>query len=475
MTLRDLVEPARMERVAVVGPVARLRAVLVTVADAGLVEPELPSAPTGPAGRALERARRREPGATPPAATTAEPPDLAALESAGDLAALAGEAELEHVGSAAVDDGTVAALAGWCPASAVGRLHELVAPHGGAIVRLRPPRGTQPPTQLRVAGPMGAFQPLVNTYVTVPYADLNPSLIAGLAYVAMFGMMFGDVGQGALVLLAGIGLRLAGAGRFARVARFHWAAPFVIGAGLSSMAFGFAYGECFGPTGLVPTLWMRPLDHATTLLAVAIAIGATLLALAYVLGAVNRWREGGAVRSLVALPGLAGGLLYLGLGVVGFGWYRHSLALALAGAVLVAGGLGFGYVGLFLEAGGRASGALQAGVEMFDGIMGLGTNTVSFARLAAFGLTHAALAGIVWSGTVAFWDRGGALGYLAAGALFLVGNAVTFALEGLVAGVQALRLEYYELFSRVFTDEGRAFRPWHVPIRLPKEAPCLPG
>jgi V/A-type H+-transporting ATPase subunit I len=41
---------------------------------------------------------------------------------------------------------------------------------------------------------------------------------------------------------------------------------------------------------------------------------------------------------------------------------------------------------------------------------------------------------------------------------------VTFGLEVLIAGVQALRLEYYELFSRVFGQEGRPFRPWHVPI-----------
>ena len=48
--------------------------------------------------------------------------------------------------------------------------------------------------------------------------------------------------------------------------------------------------------------------------------------------------------------------------------------------------------------------------------------------------------------------------------VFVAGNALAFALEALVAAVQALRLEYYELFSRVFQDQGRPFRPWHVPI-----------
>jgi len=54
-------------------------------------------------------------------------------------------------------------------------------------------------------------------------------------------------------------------------------------------------------------------------------------------------------------------------------------------------------------------------------------------------------------------------------------KACEFGLEGLVAGIQALRLEYYELFSRIFTAEGRRFRPWHIPVRAPKEAPCSPG
>jgi len=53
--------------------------------------------------------------------------------------------------------------------------------------------------------------------------------------------------------------------------------------------------------------------------------------------------------------------------------------------------------------------------------------------------------------------------------LFLVGNTATFALEGLVAGVQALRLEYYELFSRVFAGEGRPFSPWSIPLATGEE------
>jgi V/A-type H+-transporting ATPase subunit I len=71
---------------------------------------------------------------------------------------------------------------------------------------------------------------------------------------------------------------------------------------------------------------------------------------------------------------------------------------------------------------------------------------------------------------VALWERG-LVGAVGAVVLFVLGNALVFGLEGLVAGVQALRLEYYELFSRVFEGQGRPFRPWHIPLSTTEVAP----
>jgi len=276
------------------------------------------------------------------------------------------------------------------------------------------------------------------------------------------------------------------AGRPPALARLRHLAPFVICGGLAAMGFGFAYGELFGPTHVVPAAWLAPLDHPTTLLAVAIAAGAGLLAVAYVLGTLNRFREGGAPAALLATSGLAGALVYVGLGAIGLGWYEHARVGLVAGAVIAGCGLVFGYLGCAAAGGG----AVQGVIELFDAVLRIGTNTISFARLAAFGLTHAALGSVVWSGTTALWHRGAAF-FVPAAALFAVGNAVAIGLEGLVAGVQALRLDYYELFSRIFVGEGRPFRPWRPappvlaslpgpnlltdPFTSPKEAPCSPG
>ena len=85
-----------------------------------------------------------------------------------------------------------------------------------------------------------------------------------------------------------------------------------------------------------------------------------------------------------------------------------------------------------------------------------------------------ALGAVVWESTTDLWG-GGAVAGAAAVVVFVAGNALAFSLEALVAGVQALRLEYYELFSRVFQGQGRPFRPWHVPIASEDEVPCQSG
>lgn len=128
------------------------------------------------------------------------------LERRENVALLAGEAQLEERAGGAVRQGEVAALAGWCPAAEVPRVAERLAAAGGALLPLPYPHGTDPPTLLRPRA--ASFTPLVTTYGTPAYADVDPSWPAGLAYVAMFGIMFGDVGHGALLVLGAVALRL---------------------------------------------------------------------------------------------------------------------------------------------------------------------------------------------------------------------------------------------------------------------------
>jgi hypothetical protein len=132
-----------------------------------------------------------------------------------------------------------------------------------------------------------------------------------------------------------------------------------------------------------------------------------LLGASYVVAIVNRWREGGPQLTLYASAGIAGAVTFLGIGSLATGLYLSADVLVVAGVAVAVLGLVFSGVGFFVAAGGGAAGAVQAVVEVFDAAVRTGSNLVSFSRLAAFGLTHAALGWLVWAGTTGLAQHGG--------------------------------------------------------------------
>ena len=450
-----------MSRVAIVAPVSRLRATLVVLADAGVAEFVGPlPAPHGEAVEALRRVERTA-GATEPApAIAASPPDLTDLEHAGRSDLLSGEVELGRRSEAALRRGRFAALVAWVPSAEVPSLGERLAGVGAALVELPAPRFVEPPTLLVSGRVRERFRPLVDTYGAVRYADIDPTPFAAASFVLMFGMMFGDVGQG--LLLAGLALAV----RRTRSPRLQglrplWAFPFA--GGLAAAAFGVLYGEFFGPTGVVPALWLKPLDDYLQLLGAALAVGAVLLGIGYGFGILNRWREAGPRAALLAPSGIAGFTTFAGGGLLGLGLYLPSSPLTWVGAAIAVVGVVLLFVGFLSTAGLSGAGVTEALVELLDAVMRIAANLFSFIRLAAFGLMHAAIGALVLDATRSLWGRSAA-GSLAAILVFALGTTVAFALEGLVAVIQAMRLEYYELFSRVYAGEGKRFRPWRVPV-----------
>jgi V/A-type H+-transporting ATPase subunit I len=466
MPSADLVLPKRMSRVAVVTPRVRVRDALVTLAAAGAVElvGNLPP-PEGEEVEALRRLHRTGRAAATEPAILETQPDVRALERAGEEGLLGGEVELGRRARLAVAHGSFAAWVGWAPTDALESVNQRLAPIGSAVVELPRPAWVEPPTLLNPVKVEQPFRPLVQSYGTTRYGDIDPTAFTVVSFVVMFGMMFGDVGHGLVLAVLALWLRRRKRGRFAAF-RSLWVIPFA--AGLSGACFGLAYGEAFGPTGLVPTLWLSPLDEPVTLLLVAVGIGAVLLTISYLLGIVNRWRRGGLQEALLAQFGVAGLTVFLGGLLLAGGVQAELIALELSGAVVAAIGLVLLATGLVLEAGRGAAALTQASIEFVDAVIRLVSNLVSFTRLAAFGLMHAALGLVVFDAASALW--GGPAGVVAAALVFVVGNTLAFALEALVTGVQALRLEYYELYSRIFSGEGHAFAPWSMPVRSPEEA-----
>jgi V/A-type H+/Na+-transporting ATPase subunit I len=446
----------RMSRAAILIPENLVRAGLVEVAAAGCMD--FDEVGTTPEDEISEALRRLAPGATTaPSVVTRIAVDPSKLERESRRDLLTGEQQLHRLAAGGLHRDGVAAWLGWLPENERAGLSRRLEPIGGAIVALPRPHWSEPPTQLADNLARARFHVLVDSFGVVPYADLDPTLFAAATYVVMFGMMFADAGHGAIVAVLGI---VAGLQRRWPALRSAWL--LITACGLSACLFGVLFGEFFGPTGVVAPLWIRPLDNPELLLLAAVLFGAVLMSGSYAMGTINRYREEGWGRALVAASGIAGFSVFAAFGVLTAGIVSHQIVLIVAAVLVGALGLGLLTLGLRREAASGGAAAAEVAVGIFDTVIRVGTNLVSFARLAAFGLVHAAIEGLVWSATSSLMGRGWltVVGILA----FVVGNAIAFGLEGLVVGIQALRLEYYELFSRVFVGEGRRFHPWHLNI-----------
>jgi V/A-type H+-transporting ATPase subunit I len=108
---------------------------------------------------------------------------------------------------------------------------------------------------------------------------------------------------------------------------------------------------------------------------------------------------------------------------------------------------------------------IESAIEVFDAVFGYLANTVSFVRLAAYAICHAAVlfaSVVIAKRLMAAWP--GAGGVVVGIIVVVLGNGVAILLEGIVASVQALRLEYYEFFGKFFSGSGQAFKPFRLAV-----------
>ncbi|HEY3359962.1 MAG TPA: V-type ATPase 116kDa subunit family protein, partial [Polyangia bacterium] len=372
-------------------------------------------------------------------------------------------------------------IAGWIPAAdAAAVAAQLRAATGGRCqLELTPPGASDQadvPVLLRPPWPLRPFAMLVAGFGLPAYRELDPTLFLAVSYLLMFGMMFGDAGHGAVLVLAG-----ALARRVDR--RVGW---LLVYAGLASIGFGVVYGSYFGITALKEhALWRDPLEgDPLTLMRAAVGLGATMITLGLVLNIINRFRRGDVIGGLLDKFGVAGVIFYWG-----------ALLLATRYATLAAQGLVTTAVVLVLglplaafalrgplevlarrrRAGrGPAPGGLGAALaesllDPFEAVLVYLANTVSFVRLAAYALSHAALLLATFM-LAAELRRASAAGTVWSVLVVIAGNGIAIVLEAIVAAVQALRLEYYEFFGKFFSGAGRPFQPFRVEGALDRMA-----
>jgi V/A-type H+-transporting ATPase subunit I len=275
--------------------------------------------------------------------------------------------------------------------------------------------------------------------------------------------MFGDVGHGLLLALLGW---LLASKRIPALRGMSSLGTVVAICGVVATAFGFLYGSFFGMEDLLPALWMQPMENITEILVVAIGGGIVLLSLGFLLSLQNAWLAKDWGRLFFDHNGLAGLLLYwslLGM-VAGVAMPAFPVPSVLFVVVAVIAGL----VVMFSEMlkrlveghrplieGGFAAYFIQAVVELFESLISFLSNSLSYVRVGAFAVAHVGLSAVVYILANLIGPAHG-IGYWVAVAL---GNVFIVGFEGLIVGIQTMRLEYYEFFSKFFLGGGMPYVP----------------
>lgn len=342
--------------------------------------------------------------------------------------------------------GEVFLISGWVPARDLDRLKKAVeaaAGHSVAIEALEPNASRHDvPSLIRRPRWLQPFQNLVTTFGLASYNELDPTLIVTVSFLTMYGMMFGDLGHGLVLLLAGVWLRRRHAGL----------GTLAMAAGASGMFFGLLYGAAFGHE-VMPAPWLRPLEGISTILLAAVGGGVVLLNIGFALNLANAWRARDWPRFFVEKNGLVGIALYWALVAsvgVALGRLPKSILLpipALAALLWIHEPLGSWFwrrpPAPFAE-------VLVTGFfEVFEAVTGYASNSLSFIRLGAFAVAHAGLSSLTLMYSRGRW------GWL----VLLAGTVLIVGFEGVIVGIQALRLEYYEFFGRFFQGTGQPFVP----------------
>ena len=362
--------------------------------------------------------------------------------------------------------GDMYVVSGWLPDDALRmlRLHLkerapdviLLAGEGAGVER----SGRTIPTLLRNPPFVRWFQDIVALYSLPSYREVDPSLLVALSFCFFFGFMFGDIGHGAMLIVAAILLKMRGMMKptFANILTL---------SGLSSCLFGLLYGSVFGSEDLLRPLWISPMRDADTLIVAATAVGIVSLSVGILVNIRVRYARREFGEMLFDGHGLAGLLLYWTAALPAWahllgspfpvsrsilGWAIFALFLVIL--------FGDALSDLIVRREARKERRESAVVHAFSTLhhmLSFVSNTASFMRLAAFALNHAGLSMAVFMlGDMAHSLPGGAV---ARALVLIAGNVLIVALEGLIVFIQTLRLEYYEFFGKFFSGGGRPFTP----------------
>ncbi|MEE1318502.1 MAG: V-type ATPase 116kDa subunit family protein [Ruminococcus sp.] len=330
-----------------------------------------------------------------------------------------------------------------------------------------------PPIKLKNCFLAKPFEFYTEMYGVPKYNEIDPSLFVAITYIIIFGIMFADVGQGICLSIVGLLMYKFKKMKIGKI---------LFPCGISSAIFGLIFGSVFGFEHLLDPMYKalfgldeKPIEvmaaeNTNLIIMTAIGIGVFLLLIAMGLNVYTSLRQKDYGRALFSTSGIAGivfygsvvfglvGQLFLGMNVLTL---PYIICLIIIPFALI----------FFAEPLSRLVNGepdwqpeswggyiVENLFESIEVILSYVTNTMSFLRVGAFVLVHAGMMMVVF----VLAETVGGIGYWP---VVIFGNGLVMCLEALLVAIQVLRLEYYEMFSRFYSGEGRPYEP----VKLIKE------
>ena len=347
----------------------------------------------------------------------------------------------------------------------------------------------QVPVKLKHGKFVKSFERMIFSYGSPVYGAIDPTPFVAVFFTILFGIMFGDFGQGLFFVLFGI-LMLC---NVIKVGGWNKFAPIFMAIGISSSIMGLLTGEFFGTetvlepfaewvTGLfgtprAPILKLMPSADPKSIyvmfgvFGVAVAIGFVINTCGLVLNIINNLGRKRYAEALLGKNGLAGAVFF---------WYVIALVLriVLAKHAVAAYDVIIILVSLFFAAfaepferalnhekplfeNGFGTYLISGAVELIEVVSGYLSNTVSFVRVGAFALSHAVLNFTILTLTEMVGGPRSIGGII----VLIAGNALIIVLEGMIVAIQVIRLQYYEFFSKFFHETGKEFKPFRFELK----------
>jgi V/A-type H+-transporting ATPase subunit I len=317
-----------------------------------------------------------------------------------------------------------------------------------------------PPTRITNNRFVRPFEELTKLYGLPKYNEIDPTPIMAITFPILFGLMFGDLGHGLLLLIGGLTV-----GKLIKKNQGMKNLCYIMAAcGIAACVTGVLFGEFFGQQVFAP-LWFSPFEDIFTFLIFCMFVGIAQILVGLVIEMgnyiVNHKIADAVLTSIPKIAFFIGGIYIIYNYQLNFGaWFSGPILAAIIPIVVLIFGKP-AYLAIAKpaqhepeEMDGIANRLFEGG-DFFIRLLG---NTISYSRILALLMAHWALMLVVYT-IASLIGSGSILTIILSTVVIIFGNIFVLALEGLIVFIHTLRLHFYEWFSKFYTGTGTAFTP----------------